>query len=824
MQGVYASGPCCKPVPGGYSDDVGARLYLLAGLLAGLVLLAVVIAVTPFGAPRPLPASAPATAFSSERAMDLLRQIAVAPRPIASDEAGRVRDLIYDRLRQLGLGPHVLASEIVSARDPRVAGVVHNVAGRLPGRDTSRAVLLMAHYDTVPTAPGAADDGSGVAALLEVARALRAGPPPRNDVIFLFTDGEERGLLGAQAFLRDDSWAFGTAVVLNFDSAGSSSPALMYETSPGNGLLVRELVDFTQPYTSSLMYEVSRRQPIISDFRAFLARGIPGMSFGMLDGPGLNHTAYDSLDAVGEASLQHEGETALTLSRRLGDRDLWNVHRPDVVAFDVVASQGVVYPAAYSLPLAVVAAALFAAALVLAARRRLLSAKGIVRSVVGTAVALGLSLLGMAIVWTMYSTAYEERVWSDTGVVISDWYRLGLVLLAAALVLAIYALLLRRLRAWDLAVAGLGWWLAGAAVVTYALPQASYLLTWPLAGGALGLAAAVLLTRRRHETSTAHVGGTPQGAAGTSQGPADAPASAIPTPGAAAACAGLAGAVPGLLLLSSATYLLLMSAGLKQVVTVLCVWSLAGLLVLPLALVTRAFRLWFPAALAVAGVVVLFAAGSTVAFDSEHPKFTSVYYRQGADGAAVWQTLDPLDDYTRRFLTERLSSPFVASYFPTLGTRDTLAGGAPRYGLRPPSLRVLSDSTEDDRRTVRLRLRSRRDAAVVSVLVHTVVGYLTASVDGQRLAGRDTTLLDGTTVRWSFDFYAPPPEGVVVTLRCAAGPALLLRAVDFSYGLPDGAAGHYPPRPAGMLPGRIGDGTITETVLRLKGAKGAASP
>ena len=765
MPGVCAAGPCCKPAPGGYSEVVGARLYLLAGLLAGLVVLVVVIAVTPFGAPRPQPASAPATEFSSERALDLLRQIAAAPRPIGSTEAERVRDLIYGQLEHLGLGPHILASEIVSARDPRVAGIVRNVAGRLPGRDPSRAVLLMAHYDTVPTAPGGADDGTGVVTLLEVARALRAGPPPRNDIIFLFTDGEERGLLGAQAFLRDDAWAFATAVALNFDSPGSSSPALMYETSRGNGLLVKELVASTQPYTSSLMYEVSRRQPIVSDFRAFLARGIPGMSFGMLDGPGFDHTAYDSVENVGAAGLQHEGETALALSRRLGDLDLWRVHRPDVVAFDVVDGTAVVYPASYSVPIAIAAAALFVVAVALAARRRLLTLRGLAWSIVGTAAALGLSLLGMAIAWTMYSTAYEERVWSDTGVVISDWYRLGLVLLTAAVVLAIYALLSRRLRAWDLAVAGLAWWLAAVVTVAVTVPKASYLLTWPLAGGALGLAVAALLTARAHHERAAAEAGP-----------------GAPRVGAAAAVAGLAGAVPGLLLLSPATYLLLMSAGLKQVATVICVWLLADLLVLPIALVARAYRLWLPVALAVAGVVVLFAAGSTVAFDSEHPKFTSVYYRQGADGSTVWQTLDPLDDYTRDFLTQRLPSPFLASYFPTLGTRDTLAGAAPDFGLEPPSLRVVSDTTVDDLRTVQVRLRSRRRAAVTSLLVHTVVGYLTASVDGQRLAGRDTTLLDGTSVRWSFDFYAPPPEGVVVTLRFAAGPSVLLRAVPSTAG------------------------------------------
>ncbi len=768
---------------------MGVRKYLLAGLLAGLVVLVVVIAVTPFDAPRPRPASAPAGEFSSARAMESLRRIAAEPRPIGSAQAARARDLIYERLRELDLGPHIQTAEVVSASDPRVAGVVHNVAGRLPGRDTSRALLLMAHYDSVPTAPGAADDGSGVVTLLEVARALRAGPPPRNDVIFLFTDGEERGLLGAQAFLRDDAWAFGTAVALNFDNAGSSSPALMYEVSPGDGVLVRALIESAaQPYTSSLMYEVSRRRPLVTDFRAFLRRGIPGMSFGMLDGPGYDHTAYDSLANLHEAGLQHEGETALALARRLGDMDLWHVRAPDLVAFDVVAGEAVYYPLSWALPLCLAAAALFAAAVVLAVRRRLLTLTGLAWSALGTAAALGVSLLLMAIVWTMYSTAYEQRVWTDTGVVISDAYRLGLVLLATSVVLAVYALLLRRLRPWDLAFAGLGSWLAAAAAVLVTVPAASYLLAWPLVGGAVGLGAAVLLLRRGAEPRAI---------------------------GAGPALVALAGATPGLLLLSSATYLLLMSAGLKQVVTVLCVWMLAGLLVLPMAVVVRAFRLWLPAALGAAGVVVLFAAGSTVAFSSEHPKSTSVYYRAEAEGRTVWQTLDPVDRYTRPFLNERLSSPFTDSYFPMMGTQATLVGAAPRYGLRPPALRVVSDTVEGDRRTVVLRLRSRRDAAAVSLLVHTVVGHLSASVDGHALAGKDTTLLDGTTVRWSFDFYDPPSAGVEVTLSFATGPPVLLRAVDLTYGLPAGAAGQHPARPAGMLPGRIGDAAITETLLHL---------
>jgi hypothetical protein len=773
-------------VPPGYSGKVGTRRHLFAALIVALVVLVVVFAVTPWDAPRPRSVAAPAGEFSSARAMDMLRVVAAEPRPIGAPRSAAVRDFIFGRLEELALDPHVQTSEVVSAREPRVAGVVHNVVARLPGRDPSRAVLLVAHYDSVPTAAGAADNGSGVAALLETARALRSGPSPRNDIIFLFTDGEERGLLGSQAFLRDEPWAYAAGVVLNFDSPGSSSPALMYETSPGNGLLIAHYLAAGRAYGSSLMYEVSRRQPVVSDFRPFVARGIPGMTFGMLDGPAVDHTAYDSVARFSEAGLQHEGDTALALARRLGDADLWQLHAADVVYFDVVGSVAVSYPRAYVTPFLALAVALFVVAVAVAARRRLLTLRGAAWASLGTGATLGASLLVVALVWTMYRTAYEERVWTGTGVVISDWYRVGLVLLASAVVLSVYAGLLRRLRAWDLAVVALAWWAAGAVGVSLAFPGASFLLTWPLAFGALGLAGAALVDR---------------------------PGDGRP----AAAVIALAGAVPGIALMSSATYLLLMSAGLKQGVTVMAVWLVAGLLMLPLAVVLKVVRFWLPGALAVAGVVVLFAVGSTVAFDSEHPKFTSIYYRATADGATVWQSVDQVDDYTRPFLGEyptRLAPP---EYFPQLGSRLTAAAPAPAYGLARPVLRLLSDVTVGDRRTVRVRVRSERGAAVLSLLVHTVVGNLSASVDGHELGGRDTTLLDVSTVRWSFDFYAPPPEGVVVTLDFAAGPRVLLRAVDLTYGLPAGAAGAYPTLPAGMLPGRLGDGTLTETTLRLPG-------
>jgi hypothetical protein len=78
---------------------------------------------------------------------------------------------------------------------------------------------------------------------------------------------------------------------------------------------------------------------------------------------------------------------------------------------------------------------------------------------------------------------------------------------------------------------------------------------------------------------------------------------------------------------------------------------------------------------------------------------------------------------------------------------------------------------------------------VLSLLLHTVVGKLTAEVDGRPLSGKDTAVLDNTSVRWRFDHYAPPRRGIVVTLHFAAGPSVLLRVVDCSYGIPPNSLG-----------------------------------
>jgi len=121
-----------------------------------------------------------------------------------------------------------------------MVGNVYNVIARLKGAHRSKAVIVAAHYDSQPNALGAADDGVSCAAMLETARILKAGPPLQNDVIFLFTDGEEDGLLGATAFVRESPLLKETSIVLNFDNRGSSGDNTMFETNAGNGWVMGE--------------------------------------------------------------------------------------------------------------------------------------------------------------------------------------------------------------------------------------------------------------------------------------------------------------------------------------------------------------------------------------------------------------------------------------------------------------------------------------------------------------------------------------------------------------------------------------------------------
>src|SRR5690606_34312805 len=197
---------------------------------------------------------------------------------------------------------------------------VHNVVARIEGRSPGPAVLLAAHYDSVPAGPGASDDGVAVAAMLETARALLAGPRPERPVILLIDDGEELGLFGARAFCAEHPWARDVAAVLNFEARGTGGPSLMFETAGGDlDLLRRAASVLSRPMTGSAFAAVYRTMPNDTDLTVFRAHGLAGLNFAFLGGGRRYHTPLDDLAHADPGSMQHHGEQMLALTRALAN-------------------------------------------------------------------------------------------------------------------------------------------------------------------------------------------------------------------------------------------------------------------------------------------------------------------------------------------------------------------------------------------------------------------------------------------------------------------------------------------------------------------------
>ncbi len=117
---------------------------------------------------------------------------------------GAMEDLVSDRLSRLGW--EVRKQQVRRAARPGTVGGgpiwrTHNLIASQGLAVTGPMRILGAHLDTVATTPGADDDGSGVATLLEVARLLT--PDARSRVELCFFNEEEDGLLGSSTFVEE---------------------------------------------------------------------------------------------------------------------------------------------------------------------------------------------------------------------------------------------------------------------------------------------------------------------------------------------------------------------------------------------------------------------------------------------------------------------------------------------------------------------------------------------------------------------------------------------------------------------------------------------
>ncbi len=459
----------------------GLVLLLVLALVAILMLLRLF--------PRSVtPASASPDVFSSERAMAHLPVLASAPHPEGSPAQAEIRDYLVQELQALGL--EVEIQETAS---------LENVVARLRGSDPSGAIVVLAHYDTVPNSPGAADNGSAVAALLEIVRALAASPALRNDVIALFDDGEEYPdtFGGTKAFVRYHPWMSDVRVAIGMDTAVRGFISTD-DTGSDNGWLVQAMA---RSYPGGAWSSVSGGGNY--DSLPFRLAGVQVLELEDNYPFYQQHTAGDVPEIVSPGSVQQLGEQALAVTRELGNLDLAVTKGPQQAYVSLPLVGLLHYPQSWGLPLAILAGMLLVPAFWLALRRKLASWRGLGVAALGILVVAGAVLFAASAFWKAAPglfgwEIYRMPEWPEV-IPPNGWLvAIATYLAALALTVLVYRLARRWSTTADFSLFGTTVFTVMAILLAIGAPHMAILFTWPALLGTLGwlLALAFIKTGR----------------------------------------------------------------------------------------------------------------------------------------------------------------------------------------------------------------------------------------------------------------------------------------------------------------------------------------
>jgi len=320
--------------------------------------------------------------FSTERALVHLAAISQEPHYVGSEGHAAVRDYIIKELEKLGLETQIQEGYSISKWGNMAKP--KNILARIPGSDTSKALMLLSHYDSSPhSSLGASDAGSGVVTILEGIRAyLENGQVPKNDIIICITDSEELGLNGADLFVNKHHWAEDVGLVLNFEARGSGGPSYMLLETNGND----------------------------TDLTVFRTDGdIEGFNFAFIDDHFDYHTANDSYDRLDRNTLEHQGSYLMPLLDHFSKANLNNLKSDeDYIYFNTPIFRLVKYPFSWIYPMIFLAVLIFVGLFVYGKRKRVLHYKEVGKGFLALFIALLASGLVSFLLWKFINYLFPE--------------------------------------------------------------------------------------------------------------------------------------------------------------------------------------------------------------------------------------------------------------------------------------------------------------------------------------------------------------------------------------------------------------------------------
>jgi hypothetical protein len=263
--------------------------------------------------------------FSDERMMAMVRTLAspqAKGRGLGTPELANAADTIASVMQGVGLEP---AGDVHTyfQRWEENGSALNNVIGMLRGTKkewANEATVVSAHYDHLGEGhPGADDNASGVAVLLDLARAMAASEPPQRTVIFVAFTGEESGLLGSKRFLS--TWPKDKTITsnVNLDTVGRMGTGGLAVLGTGTA---DEWVHIANGagYVTGIAVKAVPNDPGGSDQKSFVEAGIPAVQLFTGANPDY-HAATDTADKVDGPGLVKVASVAREFVAYLAERD-----------------------------------------------------------------------------------------------------------------------------------------------------------------------------------------------------------------------------------------------------------------------------------------------------------------------------------------------------------------------------------------------------------------------------------------------------------------------------------------------------------------------
>jgi hypothetical protein len=741
--------------------------------------------------------------------------IAERPHPIGSTANRQIRNYIVDYFESLGLKTEVQKTTVVYRHPTRptrntIIGQVENIIARLPGRSSGQVegagdLVLMGHYDSRPSGPGAGDDASGTAAIMEVARILSSSPPPVHDVVFLVTDGEEMGLLGAQGFFRQHPAAKRVGLVLNFEARGSYGASFMFETSNDNSWLIERLIESAPDLlASSLSYEIYRRMPNDTDMSISKGEGIAGLNFAFSAGLFDYHAMTDTVQNLDKNTLAHQANYMLETARYFANLESWQSAKGDRTYFNLWQGTLVSYSQGMALFIGVSVLVLGLWLFATAWRAGMINSGSVGRGLLGVFVIfllvysafdnllaylqksdagmLRITSLGEWPLLAFFTTALGITLWSGYSlrrglskldIFLPVLVLLLLVLLAGRssalafvpplLLLPLMWLLRARAGKTDLWTAALSlWWLLTALALYFAV-NASYLLAWPLASVLLGI---VMLRRL-----------------------------SVSGDGIRFLTILVSGFLP-LLLLPPVYIVAYLALGLAQPQVLMIICCLSLLLIWPLlgsigSVANGKAALSLLAAGVVLTLVVVYGRG----FDARHPRTEELFYAIDVDQRqGFWVSSDVREGtWIGKFMADSASTANMTRIMPGYEQEVHIKDSAlPEFTAA--TLKIDDEQTNEGVREIHMHLRSAGSGEYINLLFAADAGILTATVNGFPLNVPETAINGDGGLQmppsenwWRWRWYGLPEEGAEIVITLPAGRPVPVRIVEVDYSLPGGA-------------------------------------